>query len=171
MSPRSQSSVTPLKPSGCACPDARARSRLCQVVEAETLIRRASAFPQSCLPFRQPAPCLQFGPVAQGCFDDTHIQAKGSFCRYPVRENPLQQLFPTQTGEEKRGFPSPIVVAAKGAFNLDNEVSREESSGAKRKQGIHAHRGWVVACLGQTRPVAPGWGRSEEERALRKTVS
>src|SRR2546426_4260479 len=34
----------------------------CQVVEAETLIRRVGAPPRSYLPFRRPAPCLSLRP-------------------------------------------------------------------------------------------------------------
>ena len=53
-------------------------------------------------------------------------------------------------------------------------VCMRESSGAKRKQSTHAYRVWLNACLptGKTLkrltfPVAPVWGRSEEERLLR----
>src|SRR5215204_4690017 len=35
-----------------------------------------------------------------------------------VKKNPSQQVFPTEAGQEKRGFPSPIVVGTKGVFSV-----------------------------------------------------
>jgi hypothetical protein len=41
-----------------------------------------------------------------------------------VKKNPSKQLFSTQAGEEKRRFPSPIVVGTKGAFSLDKQQEK-----------------------------------------------
>ena len=35
-----------------------------------------------------------------------------------VKKNPSKQLFSTEAGREKHGFPSPIVVGTKGAFTI-----------------------------------------------------
>jgi hypothetical protein len=40
-----------------------------------------------------------------------------------VKENPLQQLFSTETGEEKRVFTPPLFVGAKLAFHIDNSAN------------------------------------------------
>jgi hypothetical protein len=48
--------------------------RFCQVVEAETLIRRAGAPPRSSPPLRRPAPCLSLRPnsrIAAASLDDS----------------------------------------------------------------------------------------------------
>jgi hypothetical protein len=44
------------------------------------------------------------------------------FCRHPVRENPLKQLFSIQAGKEKRGYPSPRSGKGKWAFNVDRKA-------------------------------------------------
>jgi hypothetical protein len=38
-------------------------------------------------------------------------------------ENPLQHIFLTDAGGEKRGFPPPKGVKGKGAFNIDNSAN------------------------------------------------
>src|SRR5215211_2263595 len=41
------------------------------------------------------------------------------FCRHPVRENPLKQLFLAQSGGKKRGYPYTRIACRKGVFSLD----------------------------------------------------
>jgi hypothetical protein len=70
---------------------------------------------------------------------------------------------------KKAVFPLTNIVNRKRAFNIDrqqrhlaNQGDRrchEESSGAKRKE-----QECIMLAAGGLKPVAPGWGRSEEER-------
>jgi hypothetical protein len=52
----------------------------------------------------------EHGVVRGHCLKDQTV------FRLPVRENPSQQLFSTETGEKNQGFPSPISVSSKWGY-------------------------------------------------------
>jgi hypothetical protein len=69
------------------------------------------------IPLFPPVRIVKYGGVGRIWFSMT----------IPVKKNPLKRLFLTQTGGEKRGYPSTNPGGAKWAFNIDNSANPMKS--------------------------------------------